>query len=199
MRRGRPQEGRRERHGPGHHRHEEFPDFGGWRKFRHDHGEHRGHGPRGGGRGGRARKGDVKAAILALLAERPMGGYEMIQELEDRTGGVWRPSPGSIYPTLQLLEEQGLIEAGETAGKKHYDLTEAGRAALSELGADRKPWEEAIEGINPNYWQLGGSLFQIMVAARQVAEAGDEAQKAEAVEILADTRRRLYALLAGDG
>ena len=81
-----------------------------------------------GGRGGRGgRRGDVRAAVLALLTERPMHGYEMIQELDQRTGGVWRPSPGSVYPTLQLLEDEGLIKSDEGAGRKAYTLTEAGQ------------------------------------------------------------------------
>ena len=87
-----------------------------------------GRGRRGrGGPGRRARRGDVRAAVLALLVERPMHGYEMIQELEERTGGVWRPSPGAVYPALQLLEDQGLVTADETEGKRRYQLTEAGR------------------------------------------------------------------------
>ena len=85
------------------------------------HGRHRGWGHGYGGR--RARRGDVRAAILALLAERPMHGYEMIQELEERTEGAWKPSAGSIYPTLQLLEDEGLIRGEEAAGKRRFEIT----------------------------------------------------------------------------
>ncbi|WP_243274776.1 PadR family transcriptional regulator, partial [Streptomyces albus] len=88
-----------------------------------------GAGPFGGrGRGGprgRARRGDVRASILALLKERPMHGYEMIQEIAERSGGAWKPSPGSVYPTLQLLEDEGLIASESEGGKKHFSLTEA--------------------------------------------------------------------------
>src|SRR6478735_6661636 len=105
------------------------------------HAGHRGHpefarsrGPRyGRGRGGpRARRGDVRAAVLALLDERPMHGYEMIKELEERTQGAWVPSPGSIYPTLQLLEDEGLIRGEESDGKRRFALTDAGKSAQAE-------------------------------------------------------------------
>src|SRR5688572_11894224 len=97
-----------------------------------------GHGPRRGGRGTRP---NVRPALLALLLERPMHGYEMIQELESRTGGIWRPSPGSVYPTLQLLEDEGLIEAEATGGRKRFTLTEAGRAEAT-TAAENPPWAQ---------------------------------------------------------
>src|SRR5438067_13394684 len=90
-----------------------------------------------GGPGRRARRGDVRAAALALLSERPMHGYEMIQELEERTDGVWRPSPGAVYPALQLLEDQGLVTADAGAGKRLFSLTDAGREEAEKAG-DRK-------------------------------------------------------------
>ena len=106
-----------------------------------------GFGGRGRGRGRRGR-GDVRAAILALLAERPMHGYEMIQELEARTGGVWRPSPGSVYPTLQLLEDEDLIAGEEGEGRRRFALTDAGRAE-AERQDQQAPWEQAVAGVTP--------------------------------------------------
>jgi DNA-binding PadR family transcriptional regulator len=150
-----------------------------------------------GGPGRRARRGDVRAAALALLSERPMHGYEMIQELEERTDGVWRPSPGAVYPALQLLEDQGLVTANAEAGKRLFSLTEAGREEAAKAG-DRKPWDDVTEGIDPTQFRLRDSLGPIAVAARQVAMAGTAAQQSAAVEILAETRRKLYALLAED-
>src|SRR6476469_6636915 len=95
------------------------------------------------GRGGpRARRGDVRAAILALLADRPMHGYEMIQELEERTRGAWSPSAGSIYPTLQLLEDEGLIEGTESDGKRRFALTDSGREQAGKRRSDSTPWDE---------------------------------------------------------
>ena len=91
---------------------------------RHGHGGPGGPGEHGRGRG---RRGNVRAAVLALLTERPMHGYEMIQELDARTGGVWRPSPGSVYPTLQLLEDEGAIASASDGGRKAYTLTDTGR------------------------------------------------------------------------
>jgi len=108
-------------------------------------------GPRGGwggGRGGgRARRGDVRAAILALLTEKPMHGYEMIQELDERTSGAWKPSPGSVYPTLTMLEDEGLVTAVESDGKRRYTLTDAGTEAAAERQGPA-PWEQVVTGAN---------------------------------------------------
>jgi DNA-binding PadR family transcriptional regulator len=161
--------------------------------------DHFGWGPgrrgRRGGPGRRARRGDVRAAALALLGERPMHGYEMIQELEERTDGVWRPSPGAVYPALQLLEDQGFVTADAEAGKRLYSLTDAGREEAAKLG-DRKPWDEVTAGIDPTQFRLRDALGPIAVAARQVAIDGTPAQQAAAADILLETRRKLYALLA---
>jgi DNA-binding PadR family transcriptional regulator len=161
-----------------------------------------GPGPRGGrggpgGRGGgRARRGDVRAAVLALLAERPMHGYEMIQELEARTNGVWRPSPGALYPALQLLQDEGLVTADDVEGKRLLTLTEAGHAARAAAGDATNPWEQMSAGVPPMHRQLRDGVDQIGTAARQVAEVGTEEQKAAATKILTDTRKALYKLLA---
>ena len=149
---------------------------------------------RGRGRGRRGR-GDVRAAILALLAERPMHGYEMIQELEARTGGVWRPSPGSVYPTLQLLEDEDLITGEEVEGRRRFALTDAGRAE-AERQDRQAPWEQVTAGVAPAAWSLRDAMGQIAQATWSVASAGSEAQQARALEILHDSRRRLYAILA---
>jgi DNA-binding PadR family transcriptional regulator len=150
------------------------------------------------GRGGpRARRGDVRAAVLALLAERPMHGYEMIQQLEERTGGVWRPSAGSIYPTLQLLEDEGLIRGEETEGRRRFELTDEGR----ELGESREgplPWEAVTAGVGPHQIRLRQSFHQLRAAVRQVVEAGSEEQGSQVRELLDETRRKVYAILAED-
>ena len=153
-------------------------------------------GPWGFGRRGRGRRGrgDVRAAILALLAERPMHGYEMIQELEARTGGVWRPSPGSVYPTLQLLEDEGLIAGEEGEGRRRFTLTDAGRTEAERLG--QAPWEQVTAGVAPGAWSLRDAIAQTAQAAWSVGVAGTEAQQARALEILNEARRRLYAILA---
>ena len=111
--------------------------------------------------GGRRRRGDVRAAILALLDERPMHGYEMIQELEERSDGMWRPSAGSIYPTLQLLEDEGLIAGEEHEGKRRFTLTDAGREADAKRSADRPPpWEQGAEGADDERQELFASIKQ---------------------------------------
>ncbi|HJV09176.1 MAG TPA: PadR family transcriptional regulator [Acidimicrobiales bacterium] len=135
--------------------------------------------------------------MLALLSERPMHGYEMIQELESRTGGVWRPSPGSVYPTLQLLEDEGLIAGEEGEGRRRFTLTDTGRAEAERAGR-QAPWEEVTAGVAPAAWNLRDAIAQTAQAAWSVGSAGSEAQQARALEILNDARRRLYAILAED-
>jgi DNA-binding PadR family transcriptional regulator len=147
--------------------------------------------------GGRRRRGDVRAAILALLDERPMHGYEMIQELEERSDGMWRPSAGSIYPTLQLLEDEGLIVGEEHDGKRRFTLTDAGREAAAKRSAERPPpWEQAAEGADDERQELFASIKQFAPAVIQIAQVGtpDQAQRAKA--ILDDARKKLYAILA---
>ncbi|MER5638509.1 PadR family transcriptional regulator [Kitasatospora sp. NPDC002227] len=155
-----------------------------------------GHGPRGGGRGrGRARRGDVRASLLALLRERPMHGYEMITEIGERTGGAWRPSPGSVYPTLQLLEEEGLIRAQEVSGKRLFELTETGRAE-AEAGS-QSPWEEASRGVDWEAVQeVGQALGAVDHAIRQVMATGTEEQRAKGLAVLTEAKKKLYLILA---
>ena len=156
-------------------------------------------GPGAGGRGGpRARRGDVRAALLVLLAEEPRNGYGLMQEIENRSEGVWRPSPGSVYPALQQLEDEGLIRAEERDGSRVFTLTDAGRTHVEEndLGA---PWEAVRDEQGAGLHELRGLLMQVGTAAWQVAQAGTEAQVAEARRILVETRRALYRILAEDG
>ena len=125
-----------------------------------------------------------------------MHGYQMIQELAERTGGEWRPSPGSVYPTLQLLEESGVIAGEETDGKRVFTLTDEGRTVLAKRGDAAPPWTtfgatsgDAFEALKEAFPQLGA-------AAMQVVRTGSEAQAKTTVEILVEARRRIYALLA---
>ena len=160
-----------------------------------------GFGGMGGGMGGtRMGKGDVRAAVLALLAERPMHGYQIIQEIEERSNGSWKPSPGSVYPTLQLLADEGLISVEELNGKKTYSLTEAGRAETAAAGEKSAPWEssggrERRDGWNTALPKSGAKLAQ---AAAQVGRSGSAEQVKQAVEVLDDARRKLYSILAQD-
>src|SRR5262245_36416594 len=148
---------------------------------------------RGRGGGPRVRRGNVRAAVLALLAERPMHGYEMIQELEARTDGLWRPSAGSIYPTLQLLEDEELVTGEESEGKRRFSLTGAGRAEAEKL--ERPPWEEVTDQGEGHASSLRESAFQLGAAIMQVGRTGSEDQIAKTREILNDARRRVYAVL----
>jgi DNA-binding PadR family transcriptional regulator len=152
------------------------------------------------GRGSRARRGDVRAAALALLAEQPRNGYQIIQEIGERSGGVWRPSPGSIYPALQQLEDEGLIRA-ETAdgGRRSYQLTDEGRSyADSHADELRAPWDEVAGGPSGPQVEMRNLLGQVAMAAFQVISAGTDAQVAQARQLLTDTRKALYRILAAD-
>jgi DNA-binding PadR family transcriptional regulator len=158
--------------------------------------------PRFGGRGPRVRRGDVRAAILDLLAEgEPWNGYQIIQEIGARTQGVWRPSAGSVYPALQQLEDEALIKA-EAAGedrRRMYTLTEEGQAYVTEHADELKAsWDAVTGSVNDTEVQLRHTIHQVMVAVSQVAQAGSAAQVQQAGKILADTRRALYRILASD-
>jgi DNA-binding PadR family transcriptional regulator len=144
----------------------------------------------------RARRGDVRAAILLLLSERPMHGYEIISELQARTAGVWSPSPGSVYPTLQLLEDEGLVTSVEADGKRRFALSEAGEQALGALGDAPPPWEEVLGGVDPAYHQAREAGLSLMSAVRQVMRSGSPTEVGDAAGILDEARRRIYALLA---
>jgi DNA-binding PadR family transcriptional regulator len=148
----------------------------------------------GGGRGRhRVRRGDVRSAVLALLDDRPMHGYEMIQELEERTGGRWTPSAGSIYPTLQLLEDEGLVTSEELDGRRVYSLTEPGQEVVPDR-TEGRPWERGDED-SPRF-EARKELFRLMGAAKQLARADNDEQLTKAAEILKEARRKLYGLLA---
>ena len=156
---------------------------------------------RGRGRGGpgrRSRRGDVRAAVLALLAERPMHGYEMIQELDSRTGGIWRPSPGSVYPTLQLLEDEGLIVSEQVEGRKRFTLTDAGREEATKA-AERAPWAEVADGDQVSALRdFRDAVGSVVNAFGEVHQAGTDDQRARAYEVMKEARRKLYAILAED-
>jgi DNA-binding PadR family transcriptional regulator len=146
--------------------------------------------------GTRVGRGEVRTAVLALLAEKPRHGYEIIREIEERSGGSWKPSAGSVYPTLQLLADEGLIAAEESNGRKIYSLTEAGRAvAGDETGS---PWESAESATGSRFASLPKAGVELAQAAAQVNRSGSAEQVAQAVAVLDDARRRLYSILAQD-
>ncbi|NGO73267.1 PadR family transcriptional regulator [Streptomyces boncukensis] len=150
---------------------------------------------RGGPRGGRARRGDVRASILALLKDRPMHGYEMIQEIAERSGGAWKPSPGSVYPTLQMLEDEGLISSASEGGKKLFSLTEAGRAEAD--AGPEAPWEEAGRGLD---WEAAREMRNaaggLAGAFHQVWSSGSAEQREKALAVVNDAKKKLYLILA---
>jgi DNA-binding PadR family transcriptional regulator len=165
-------------------------------RFR-EHGPHGHHcGPHGFGPHGRARRGNVRAAILAVLAEQPMHGYEVMQQLETRSGGMWRPSPGSVYPTLQLLEDQGLVRSEKLDGRRVFSLTDEGKAEAETITAHGEPWATSQSGPEGARFRMHGATIQLMAAVRQVGMAGSQEQIDKTLEILAEARKRIYGLLA---
>ncbi|GAA3596161.1 hypothetical protein GCM10022198_20080 [Klugiella xanthotipulae] len=147
--------------------------------------------------GSRAGRGDVRAAILALLTEKPMHGYQIIHEIEERSGGSWKPSPGSVYPTLQLLAEEGLISAEESNGRKTYLLTETGRDEAASA-SDRVHWEGDAPGSGVGRTALPQAGIELAQAAAQMNRTGTPEQITQAVTVLDEARRRLYSILAQD-
>ncbi|MDQ6740555.1 MAG: PadR family transcriptional regulator [Actinomycetota bacterium] len=147
--------------------------------------------------GTRAGRGEVRSAVLALLAERPMHGYQIIREIEERSGGSWKPSAGSVYPTLQLLADEGFIIAEESNGRKIYSLTEAGREEVA--GGDAPaPWETPGPASGTGFAALPKAGIELAQAAAQVGRTGTSKQVKEAVTVLDEARRRLYSILAQD-
>jgi len=186
-----------------------FHPHAGWYAMGRGPGGHRRHGRRGGPPGGfpgfgpprgpRARRGDVRAAILVLLAEEPRNGYQLIAEIERRSDGVWRPSPGSIYPALQLLEDEGLVTLRADEGGKTYTLTDAGREAAAANEGKAAPWDAVSGELGEGARDLMGAARQFGVALFQLTASGTEAQQAEARQVLDDARRALYRILASEG
>ena len=154
---------------------------------------------RGGPRGPRAKVGNLRLAILALLQEESRNGYSMIQETAQRSGGLWQPSPGSMYPALAGLEDEGLITVQPQDGKKTYALTELGLKYVQDNAeALKAPWASEQEGGRGNHIELRQALHALMGAVKQVAQAGSEAQIKEAASILNTARKGMYRLLAED-
>jgi DNA-binding PadR family transcriptional regulator len=177
-----------------HHRHPRHP--GG--RDREEFARSRGFGYGRGGRGGpRARRGDVRAAVLALLADRPMHGYEMIKEIEERSEGAWTPSAGSIYPMLQLLEDEGLIRGEDVDGKRRFTLTDAGQAEHEEKSGDVAPWDAVRAGFPTGHLALRHAAGQLLPAVKAAA-LGTEDQQKQVRELLDETRRKIYGILAED-
>lgn len=145
----------------------------------------------------KAKRGDVRAAILALLREGPRNGYQIIQEIAERSHGGWKPSPGAVYPALQQLTDEGLIRAEESDGKKTFRLTDAGRAYVEahpeEVDA---PWEEMRPDVDDTTWELFDVARQSAFAMMQILQTGSDAQIRQARQTLAETRRKLYQILA---
>jgi DNA-binding PadR family transcriptional regulator len=170
-----------------------------WEEQHHPHG-HRGRGGRRGpgryGRG-RAQRGDVRTAILLVLADQPMHGYQLMQAMRDRTGGAWRPSPGAVYPTIAQLEDEGLVTTHEEGGRRLVTLTPEGRSYLEERSARLgDPFADYAD--RPSWPDLRDPMQELQAAARQIVNSGNTEQLKAAADVLAQARRSLYLILAGE-
>ncbi|MET0673915.1 MAG: PadR family transcriptional regulator [Microbacterium pygmaeum] len=148
--------------------------------------------------GSRMGRGDVRTAVLALLAEKPMHGYQIIREIEERSNGSWKPSPGSVYPTLQLLTDEGLIGAQESDGRKTYSLTEEGRAVAGADSGKSAPWETSGSRESGRAGALPKAGVDLASAVAQVGRSGSPEQVKQAVDVLDEARRKLFSILAQD-
>ncbi|MGP3534992.1 PadR family transcriptional regulator [Microbacterium sp. RD1] len=146
----------------------------------------------------RMQRGDVRAAVLALLLERPMHGYQIIAEIGERSGGSWKPSPGSVYPTLQMLTDEGLLKAEESGGRKTYSLTDEGRFVAEADAEKPAPWENSSTRDSGRASGLAKAGIDLAQAAAQVGRTGSAEQVKEAVDVLEEARRKLYSILAQD-
>lgn len=154
-------------------------------------------GPGGFHRGRKARRGDVRAAILALLSEDRLNGYQVIQEIAERSQGAWRPSPGAVYPAMQQLTDEGLIEPTGDGRRTRYRLTDAGREYVSAHPNEiHAPWEAMTPQFDDAVWELMELNQQTSTALMQVAQSAGPVGLGKAKKVMADTRRRLYQILA---
>jgi DNA-binding PadR family transcriptional regulator len=164
--------------------------------------DHRGRGGRGGPRGrgrgrGRIHRGDVRTAILLVLADEPMHGYQIMRAISDRTGGAWRPSPGAVYPTIAQLEDEDLVTTREEGGRRLVTLTSEGRTYVEERSARLgDPFADFAD--RPTGPDLREPLHELHAAARQIGISGSAEQVEAAAHVLAQARRSLYLILAGE-
>jgi DNA-binding PadR family transcriptional regulator len=135
-------------------------------------------------------------ALLILLAEEPRNGYQLMQTIEERSDGRWRPSPGSVYPVLSQLEDEALVRATERDGTKLFELTDAGREQVDEAGTP--PWESEDDPETDAYHELKRLILEVGRAAWQVTNVGSRKQVEQAIEQLKGVRRTLYRILAED-
>jgi DNA-binding PadR family transcriptional regulator len=184
----------------GHEPHEEYEAPRGQRGRRRPPGRHGDHWGDGGGRGHwgggrRMRRGDIRRAILSALRESPAHGYEVMRRLEEMSGGLWRPSPGSVYPHLQMLEDEGMVQSTESDGSRTFTLTDKG---VTEAGdGSQLPWQAGGEA-DDQVRTLRLAVTQLMGAARQLSGAGENAQVQRGIDVVQKARKELYQILAED-
>jgi len=140
------------------------------------------------------RRGAIRTAILLALREEPAHGYEVMRRLEEMSGGLWRPSPGSVYPHLQMLEDEGLVRSSEVDGSRTYTLTDAGRAEAEKSEGPLRAAGETDEKVRA----LRDALGQLASAAKQLAGTGQAMHIDRGIAIIQRARKDLYQILAED-
>jgi DNA-binding PadR family transcriptional regulator len=167
---------------------------GGWGGERGGWGGERGGFGRGWGGGRRMPRGAIRTAILVALRDEPAHGYEVMRRLEEMSAGLWRPSPGSVYPHLQMLEDEGLVQSSDVDGSRTYALTDAGRAEAEKATL---PWQATGE-TDDEVLSLRQGMGQLMSAAKQLAGAGEKTQIERGIAVIQKARKELYQILAED-
>ncbi|MDE9367399.1 PadR family transcriptional regulator [Luteipulveratus sp. YIM 133132] len=153
--------------------------------------------PRGSRGPGRGRRGDVRNVVLALLSQEPMNGYQIIKTVAERTGDLWKPGPGSVYPALGLLEDEGLIQQESAEGsRKTFALTDAGREYVASHTDELADPFERVTSPHASFLDAREEIGRLAMAVQQVVVAGDDKQIAATRSLLADTRRAVYRILA---
>ena len=143
----------------------------------------------------RMRKGDVRSAVLRLLNESPMHGYQIIHEIESRSGGAWKPSPGSVYPTLQLLVDEGLLESKETKGRRTYSLTPTGKEVAAAEAESPAPWDTGFDRPTGPRGTLALSGMKLAKAAAEVARVGTPEQMEKATKLIDEAAKKLSSIV----
>ena len=146
----------------------------------------------------RMKRGDVRAAIIRLLAESPMHGYQIIHEIQTRSGGVWKPSAGSVYPALQLLADEGLVTSKETAGRRTYSLSKSGQEVADAESATTAPWATGSDRETGPRGALAMAGISLARAAAEVARRSKDEKILEATSIIDEAAKKLKAMLAQD-
>jgi DNA-binding PadR family transcriptional regulator len=146
----------------------------------------------------RARRGDVKFIILAALNEKPMHGYDIMRTLEEMHKGKYRPSPGSVYPTLQMLEDGGFVTSEQVDGKRVYTITEAGKKLLAERDSEARGFEDDEDESRGEWGETRDAAWRFIAAARQGIMHENPRIREQVRKVVDEARKAIYKILADE-